>query len=509
MKDKQKSRRRFLKFGLTGASPLITGKVSSKTNSREPMDIECDVVIIGSGPAGLILADLLSVKGVKVAVVESGTARPSRSHQRLNRVFGDRTLVEQGLGEAGIRAVGGTTHVWGGICPRFHSSDFTTRQRYQYGADWPISLTTLNHYYCKAERWLGVSSEYCDHGSAYVTSDTSHQEILAKLRQLGVENSIRAGMSINQEGEFRVLRLSALVSKQLHNRKNCQIVRNTTARKFDISNSGRVRGIECKTMHGKTRYLKCNAAVLAGGAIQNARLLMLNSSNAFPDGIGNSSGDVAGNLMDHPNLQVWFTPRHDFFKQSNNFASYLHSYDIYEQSKRQGLGSILLRFGGFNQSFIQKKRLTHLPESLGLSNANRTFMIEALCEQEPIYSNRLELSDDHVDRFGDSIPFLNYQQTEKDKKTIVSAEAKIRELASMLGENLVFRPTKLSSHHLMGTTRMSENDSAGVVNSDLKVFGTQNLFIAGASVFPTGGAANPTLTLAALSMRLAEHLLST
>ncbi|MFT6408503.1 MAG: choline dehydrogenase-like flavoprotein [Arenicella sp.] len=108
------------------------------------------------------------------------------------------------------------------------------------------------------------------------------------------------------------------------------------------------------------------------------------------------------------------------------------------------------------------------------------------------------------------VPVLtSIQQTEKDKQTIAHAKTKLYQLASGLGSNLAFRPTNLSSHHLMGTTRMAASDEHGVVDSDLKVFGTKNLYIAGASVLPGGGAANPTLTLTALSMRLGEHLLTT
>lgn len=506
-KVRQNPRRHFLKLGLSSAAPLITTGSSSKVSQSDSVDAEADIVVIGSGPAGLSLADLLSSRGVNVIVVESGSERRSSTHQELNRVDGDRSLVEQGLGHAGVRAIGGTTHVWGGICPRFHSSDFSTHTQYQYGADWPIPFSTLNRYYCKAEKWLGVSSSYCGQDSVRPLSNAT-QAMLAKLQQLGVNSSMKAGMSTNKRGEFRPLRLSRLVSKKLHNRKNCQIIGNTTARQIDISKSGQVNGIECEAIDGKTRYFKCKAAVIAAGAIQNSRLLMLNTQHSFTHGIGNNSGMLAKNLMDHPNLQVWFTPKHDFLKQSDNFAIYLHSYDLYQKLKEQGLGSILLRFGVFNQQLAQNQRPRALPESLGLSRDNRFCMIEALCEQEPVNTNRLKLSGTQFDRFGDPLPILNFQQSDKDKKTVEYAKTKLYELASSLGTNFAFRPTGLSSHHLMGTTRMTNSDDHGIVDSNLKVFGTKNLYIAGASVFPSGGAANPTLTLTALSIRLAEHLLS-
>jgi len=67
----------------------------------------------------------------------------------------------------------------------------------------------------------------------------------------------------------------------------------------------------------------------------------------------------------------------------------------------------------------------------------------------------------------------------------------------------------LGRHHLMGTTKMAENDKEGVVDENLKVFGSSNMYVLGGSVFPSGGAANPTLAIVALAMRLAEHLIQT
>ena len=135
-------------------------------------------------------------------------------------------------------------------------------------------------------------------------------------------------------------------------------------------------------------------------------------------------------------------------------------------------------------------------------------MIGGLCEQEPQRKNRLSLDLEKNDFFGDPLTHLNFEQSDRDIATINYMESKIKVLAEHLGDDYSIRPLRLSSYHLMGTTRMSISDKTGVVNKNQKVFGTSNLYIAGASVFSTGGAANPTLTLTALSLRLANHLLS-
>jgi len=80
--------------------------------------------------------------------------KPTQSSQSLNVVTGSTKPYSNGLGSAGRRAVGGTTHIWGGITPRFRECDFKAQKNYGYGLDWPIEFGELDQYYCDAGRWL-------------------------------------------------------------------------------------------------------------------------------------------------------------------------------------------------------------------------------------------------------------------------------------------------------------------------------------------------------------------
>lgn len=136
-------------------------------------------------------------------------------------------------------------------------------------------------------------------------------------------------------------------------------------------------------------------------------------------------------------------------------------------------------------------------------------------EQVPNTSSRISLDERQKDRFGKARLKLDWRFAEQDLFTI-------RKTAEEIGRSLAqqdFARLKISENvlngsfdevlghcHQMGTTRMSADPRYGVVDSDLKIHGLDNLYVAGSSVFSTGGGVNPTLTIAALSLRLGEHL---
>ena len=132
-----------------------------------------------------------------------------------------------------------------------------------------------------------------------------------------------------------------------------------------------------------------------------------------------------------------------------------------------------------------------------------------LCEQEPSLENRFELSKTEQDEFGDPLPMLWYKLSDFDKRTYTHAAESLKNTLEMSKtlESSQDMQVYFGRHHLMGTTRMADNEKEGVVDKNLKVFGSKNIYVLGGSVFPSGGAANPTLTIVALAMRLSEHLI--
>ena len=150
--------------------------------------------------------------------------------------------------------------------------------------------------------------------------------------------------------------------------------------------------------------------------------------------------------------------------------------------------------------------------------------LEAEWEQEPIWNNHVGLSETKRDRFGIPLTELHWKKTDRDLATLRNSLSQFNDylLARNLGRikffNWVFGDDGFpdyrvtgddgAGYHLMGGTRMADRVKNGVVDSNCRVFGQSNLYIAGSSVFPSSGAANPTLTIVQLSLRLAEHLRS-
>jgi hypothetical protein len=146
--------------------------------------------------------------------------------------------------------------------------------------------------------------------------------------------------------------------------------------------------------------------------------------------------------------------------------------------------------------------------------------LTAWWEQEPVWSNHVKLSDTKGDRFGIPLTELHWKKTDRDRATLQKALTQFSDYL-MAGNHGRLRPhewvlakdgypsitaTNGVSYHHMGGTRMAHTVNKGVVDANCRVFGKDNLYVAGSSVFPSGGEANPTLTIVQLSLRLAEHL---
>lgn len=144
----------------------------------------------------------------------------------------------------------------------------------------------------------------------------------------------------------------------------------------------------------------------------------------------------------------------------------------------------------------------------------QSFHVWQQVEQSPEPGNRVLLGNER-DRFDCRLPLVHWRWSADDDARIARAQTLMADEidASGLGHLALSRRdgrTDLAypagAHHVMGTTRMHADPHRGVVDAECRVHGIANLFIAGSSVFPTGGSANPTLTILALAIRLADRL---
>lgn len=487
-------RRLFLK-GL-GLSSVLLGEVTTfdafaklKKHKRE-----IDVIIVGSGPAGLSLADKLSANGAVVAVLESGDYNRNPQAQSL----ADISKVNPPPFDASFasqRIVGGSSLLWGGYCPRYQSCDFESKSKYGYGVDWPIPYSELEKYYCDAEEWLqvGTANAFTKCRNSFSSPyESSSDEWVKLLKSSKINKSIAASTCTNEQGNYEPLRLVNKRAPILRRRRNLRLFIDTTVRRIEFDQTGRATGVHVKRIKGQEGFIKAKVVVVAGGAVQNARLLQLSNSDLFPDAPGNASGQLGANFMEHPHIRYWVQPVKKYRKLD---PTLLHLYDWYESNKKKGLGSLMLLLNRFER---KPGWLKNKPEG--------SFFIDVLCEQEPRKENILTLDKYNKDLFRDPLPNIAYSFSKRDEETMNTSQKSIQNILNMFG-GTIKKETGAFGAHLMGTTRMAKKDSEGVVDVNQRVFGTRNLYVTGSSVFPTGGASNPTLTLTALSLRLADHLL--
>jgi choline dehydrogenase-like flavoprotein len=231
------------------------------------------------------------------------------------------------------------------------------------------------------------------------------------------------------------------------------------------------------------RRYRARVYVLAAGAIENPRILLLSKTTQHPHGLGNNHGLVGRHFNAHPSLQAMVSgptaPGHPFEDECR--TAFHERY----------------RIAGLNAAHVHFKR----------SNADQ-FNIRVQPEIEARPENRVSLSDSKFGQFGEPVPDISLTYSERDTRTLNRCARLRTELVdlfstteSRVDESRVWRA------HPAGTTRMGAREEEGVVDPSNKVFGLDNLYVSGSSTFPTSGTANPTNLVVAMTLRLADHLI--
>jgi choline dehydrogenase-like flavoprotein len=269
-------------------------------------------------------------------------------------------------------------------------------------------------------------------------------------------------------------------------KSNVDLVSKATATKVITDNTGSVTGIRVQSIDGASKTVVAKHYVIAGGAVESTRLLMLSNNHSFPDGIGNHANHLGRYFMEHP----FKSYRADIpGMQAGNRWLLGRTYQYCKPLKQRGLGGVLLGF------YISPKEPGHIKIALGI-------------EMAPDRYNQINLSTKKVDAFGNPGANLHLNFSEQDQRLWDAGEEIVFDIFKRLQSGEISKRESLHwSHHHMGGTRMSKLAEDGVVDKNLRVHGTDNLYVLSSSVFVTAGVANPTLTIAALAHRLSEHII--
>jgi choline dehydrogenase-like flavoprotein len=515
--------------------------------------VETDLCIIGAGPAGISIAREFVGRRLRVCLLESGGARPVRAAQRLNdgRTVG---YWYYPLASTRARAFGGSSAHWwhqtdedgrpylwrtGPLDP----VDFDSRPGIAH-TGWPFSREVLLPFYERAQR-------ICQLGPfEYGVEDWEDPEARPRFplpRDEVVTNIFQYGN-----------RTFADYLGELARAQNVTTILNSTVCELvTAENPSTIDEVTVRVEAGKAFRLKARAYVLAAGGIENARLLLL-SRKTHTAGLGNTHDLVGRFFMERLSIRsgvivptgpglfqrsllykiqsargahiqgvlrlnekvmrsegllnaaMFVLPAHKAFT-SEGVRSLVA---LYRAVRRRRLPGDLRGHARNVARDLDDVALTLYRQVIARGSANdEVFILRVQAEQAPNPSSRVTL-DGARDAFGLRKARLDWRVTESDRwsirrtQEIVDRElrrAKLGRLERKLGEEdppALFR----GAFHHMGTTRMHREASHGVVDADCRVHGLANLFVAGSSVFPTAGCANPTLTLVALAVRLADHL---
>lgn len=504
----------------------------------EAEKVEADLCIVGAGPAGLTLAKQFIGSGHRVYVLESGgtalddAARDLASGANIGHPYFP-------LSEARARVVGGSSYMWDEWVrarPLDHV-DFEEKA-WVAGSGWPLRPEDLNPYYHRAQDVLGLGDFDYDlpiDGISPPPGDLGDELVAAPFRYSNTFDFERTSHEIDAS-------------------RNVCLVLNANATRLSTGDNGdSIASVVVAASESQQFEITPRVVVLAAGGIDNARILLL-SPGPGDRGLANSSGMVGRHFMEHPTMRsgrVILNPgvlpsELDFFRkvvvdgiglrgslapspglirdeQSLNAMALFAPANASSSDVVRSLAIARDAIRGENTSGESAIRhalavLTHPSEALRAIQGQQdpldgVFQISITVEQAPDPRSRVGVGSE-TDGFGQPRATLDWRLSDLERRTARTLQDAIdrylrREglghVEGFLGEE---RPPRAfrGEWHQLGTTRMSVDPSAGVLDPNGRAHDLENLYVAGGSVFPTVGYANPTLTILALTLRLADEL---
>ncbi|MBA2598132.1 MAG: GMC family oxidoreductase [Chloroflexia bacterium] len=533
------------------------------TPTAEPYD----VVIAGAGVAGGLIAARLAQAGARVAILESGPRVDRDEAVNLYRAAIAKTpeapypgtdwaprpdtldldhyYVQSGpekFKSTYERRVGGTTWHWLGTTVRLLPSDFAMQTRYGVGVDWPISYEELEPWYGEAERELGVAGESSrdlgsprsgDYPMPAIPISFGDQLWVKAAATLGwtVEPSPQARNSVEYQGRpaccgnAMCIPICPIQAKydasyhiQLAEDAGARLFENAVAYRIEVNNEGAVTAVRYKTPDGAEQTITGSIYVGAANAIETAKLLLLSTSEATPNGVANSSDQVGRNLSDHP-IQLSIAASIEPYYPYRGPLSVAGIEQLREGDFRRDRAALRIELGndgwswpGFDPLGVAQQLIAQgyageeLFQTVGARIPHQV-RLASLTEQLPNPENRIVPDETNRDAIRIPRPKLSYRYDAYTSGGIQAAQQAHDALFDALGVSFREHVAGVQgAGHLMGTYRMGADPRTSVTDADGRAHDHPNLFLAGAGLFPTTGTANPTLTLAALALRTAATI---
>lgn len=507
-----------------------------------------DVLIIGSGPAGVAAACTFLQNGVSVCLVGGGTDSQDLGVQKLYLESDLDENLHESLRENRVRGLGGTSEKWGGRLVELSEFDFQSKNSV-LGAFWPITKSDLIPYYKKSLEFFGIGEPreklIIDDGSTEYEIGTNLDLNLAELANFGISNVKIDSPEIWTEIGNIYRNKSASMKKY----QNFYPYEDWHLTKLNMNPNDQrsIESVVIQNLLGERKILSSKFIILACGAIENTRILKtLARENS--DVFGNNQQLIGKSYTSHAFFSIQQISKPDNFfwnfrKIANgllkNRLTFTHKFE--EERRTVGIffayppltGSNLnfSRFRNFYYKYGLRSLLNrelimrNFRKLLQVSQVNRTntqdsstdfsgnqclhVQLEIIGSQE----SQIELGA-NSDTFNNSLPIAKLVFSENDKQcirdiyyglnNIFRVPGTSEEYLRLIENGILKRPN--SHAHQIGGTIMGSDESNSVVNGHGKVHKIENLYVAGSSIFTTAGEANPTHTIVALSIRTSEYL---
>ena len=517
------------------------------TNSPPP-DVVHDVVIVGGGTVALLLSVLLERQGLSVLVLESGGGSFEAAAQELNEA----TVIGRphaGIAVARARALGGTSNLWGGQLTPFVPSDLDARAGVS-DAPWPISYEDLLPWYEAVSKELRLADVLDEHTpQAHKLFDGHYPAI--------------PGFTLFLTRWLKEPAMVRYFKEQLQNAPQLTVLMHAHVTGLNVCpDSNRITSVRAISTNGSTLHIPGRHFVLANGTIEIVRLLLSSAIEqpkapwagnpwlgaGFQDHLKVRGGRVQildkarflrtfqnillGGHKYQPKLRLQATAPNaevalnvsGFFEFESSVSEHLQHLKVLVKSLMRGglpikgLGAMLGHIRGLGSAWGPMV-VQYLRHHRIYNPADRGVWLVMHAEQLPRADSRITLDPSHRDRFGMPFAKLDWRiggvpetsaMVAFMRKAAQSLEAcglarvEIDPLLDAEDPRAIEQAT--DTYHQCGGARMGHRADDGVVDANLRVFGTTNLYVAGAAVFRTSSYANPTFTAMALTARLADLL---
>lgn len=532
---------RHVQAGYGGAAAMLFEDASRLTDAGGQLP---RTVVIGAGAVGLYAAAQLAAAGQPVVVIEAGTRNLSRFAAESWQVAGHpHDGVRLGRG----RGLGGTTSLWGGQLVEFQPIDFAGRSWLPHSA-WPVSYEEIAPYYPATYRNLGVPERL-------TADETVWRGVSCARPELGPEFEVFFTRWMSTPN------FAQLFAKQIQSDERLAVLTGYTAVGFR-SEGGRVQAVRVANEAGQSHWLQGDRFLLAAGTIENARLLLHAAQDAESNAPWRGNPNLGRFFQDHVGGRIGtFHPanKKEFFRMFCNVAyagqkfqpkvrlrnEVLARERIYNTQAFFGFESEISEHLVYLKQFLKAALYGRKPgnvldlfrKSAGMARYllplmwkyvwdHRVFvpgtakiLLRVQAEHAPLAESCLRVDEEHRDATGLPRVVVDWRLGGDELESIRRFAVQLRDAMRALGvgelrideDLLALKPeflTKLGdTYHQSGGAVMGRSEQDGVVDRNLRVFGTENVYVAGASVFRTTSNANVTFTALAFTTRLVEHLL--